>query len=71
MTGKLCALTVVNCTPDQLRLLAMRLELKWRDAKLGDDVPSETVYLGTDEVRFVIDQEEMHSEERERKRNAK
>lgn len=57
----------VDVTPSELRELADQLQAMWDRSKVGDNVPSVTIYGDECELVFRIDQEEMHSQEYRRK----
>jgi hypothetical protein len=54
-------------TPEQLRAYADRLEGDWANASLGEDVPRIEFWEGDLGLQIVIDQEEMHRQERRKR----
>lgn len=65
MIPKQVNLCVIYTTPKQLRALADRLDDRLTKTRLGEDMPTETFYPdGNAEVRFAIDQDELHREKR-------
>lgn len=60
----------LRVTPDELRELANRLEKRFRQAKIGEDVPSEIVettdYLSDERLilKFMVDQEAQYEIDR-------
>ena len=51
--------TKIWITPQELREIAYILEQKWKNVKLGEEVPKYEIYDHNNEVHFIIDQEKM------------
>lgn len=55
----------IKTTPNQLRAIADRLDEKWKNARVGEDVPAETIdNYGEPIITFMLDQEAKRDEER-------
>jgi len=64
MTPEITKMTKIRTTPDQLRKVANELEEAWKRIIPGDDLPIHRIYGVGCEVVFVVDQEAMRHEER-------